>query len=41
VRQDNKYVLQADDGKTYEIDHQDEVKKYEGKKIRVTGKAGF
>jgi hypothetical protein len=38
VKQSDKYVLQdAATGTTYDIDHQDEVKKFEGKKVRVHG----
>jgi hypothetical protein len=37
VAQGNKYVLQSDNGTTYDIDHQDQVKKFEGKKVRVHG----
>jgi hypothetical protein len=37
VQQGNKYVLQSDNGTTYDIDHQDQVKKFEGKKVRVHG----
>jgi cytoskeletal protein RodZ len=37
VQQGSKYVLQADNGTTYDIDHQDQVKKFEGKKVRVHG----
>jgi hypothetical protein len=38
VKQGDKYVLQdASTGTTYDIDHQDEVKKFEGKKVRVRG----
>jgi hypothetical protein len=38
VKQGNKYVFQdAATGTTYDIDHQDEVKKFEGKKVRVHG----
>lgn len=38
VKQGDKYVLQdAATGTTYDIDHQDEVKKFEGKKVRVHG----
>jgi hypothetical protein len=34
----DKYVLQdAASGTTYDIDHQDEVKKFEGKKVKVHG----
>jgi hypothetical protein len=37
VKQGDKYVLKDDSGKTYDIDHQDEVKKFEGKRVRVQG----
>jgi len=37
VKQGDKYVLQDDSGKTYDIDHQDDVKKFEGKRVRVQG----
>jgi Protein of unknown function (DUF5818) len=38
VKSGDKYVLQdADTGKTYEVDHQDQVKQFEGKKVRVHG----
>lgn len=38
VKQGSKYVLQdASTGTTYDIDHQDEVKKFEGKRVRVHG----
>ena len=38
VKQGDKYVLQdAATGTTYDIDHQDEVKKFDGKKVRVRG----
>jgi cytoskeletal protein RodZ len=38
MKQGDKYVLQdAATGTTYDIDHQDEVKKFEGKKVRVHG----
>jgi outer membrane biosynthesis protein TonB len=33
----DKYVLKDDGGKTYDIDHQDDVKKFEGKRVRVQG----
>ena len=32
------WALKTDSGKTYDIDHQDDVKKFEGKKVRVQGK---
>ena len=38
VKSGDKYMLQdADSGKSYDIDHQDQVKQYEGKKVRVHG----
>jgi cytoskeletal protein RodZ len=38
VKAGDKYVLQdAASGKSYDIDHQDQVKQYEGKKVRVHG----
>jgi uncharacterized protein YdeI (BOF family) len=38
VKSGDKYVLQdAASGATYDIDHQDQVKPYEGKKVRVHG----
>ena len=38
VKQGDKYVLQdASTGTTYDIDHQDQVAKYEGKRVRVRG----
>ncbi|HKV80194.1 MAG TPA: DUF5818 domain-containing protein [Candidatus Sulfotelmatobacter sp.] len=37
VKSGDKYVLKDDTGKTYDIDHQDEVKKFEGKRVRVQG----
>ena len=37
VKSGDKFVLQDASGKTYDIDHQDEVKKYEGKQVRVKG----
>jgi len=38
VKSGDKYVLKDDSGKTYDIDHQDDVKKFEGKRVKVTGK---
>jgi outer membrane biosynthesis protein TonB len=38
VKAGDKYVLKTDSGKTYDIDHQDEVKKFDGKRVRVKGK---
>jgi hypothetical protein len=38
VKSGDKYMLKDDAGKTYDIDHQDEVKKFEGKRVRVQGK---
>ena len=37
MKQGNKYGLKDDSGKMYDIDHQDEVKKFDGKKVRVHG----
>jgi uncharacterized protein YdeI (BOF family) len=38
VKQGDKYMFQdAASGTMYDIDHQDEVKKFEGKKVRVHG----
>jgi hypothetical protein len=38
VKQGDKYMFQdAASGQTYNIDHQEEVKKFEGKKVRVHG----
>jgi len=37
VKQSDKYVLKDDAGKVYDIDHQDDVKKFEGKRVRVQG----
>jgi hypothetical protein len=38
MKQGDKYVFQdTATGATYDIDHQDEVKKFEGKRVRVHG----
>ncbi len=38
VKSGDKYMLQdAASGKSYDIDHQDQVKEFEGKKVRVHG----
>jgi hypothetical protein len=38
VKSGDKYVLQdTAHGTTYDLDHQDQVKKFEGKKVRVSG----
>jgi hypothetical protein len=37
VKSGDKFVLQDDKGTTYDIDHQDVVKKFEGKRVRVVG----
>ena len=37
VKSGDKYVLKDDSGKVYDIDHQDQVKKFEGKRVRVHG----
>jgi outer membrane biosynthesis protein TonB len=33
----DKYMLKDDTGKTYDIDHQDDVAKFEGKRVRIQG----
>jgi uncharacterized protein YdeI (BOF family) len=39
VKSGDKYVFQdAASGNTYDIDHQDEVQKFEGKRVKVHGK---
>ena len=37
MKQADKYVLQDDAGHTYDVDHQDDVKKFEGKRVRIQG----
>lgn len=37
VKSGDKFMLKDDSGHTYDIDHQDEVKKFEGKRVRVQG----
>ncbi|HZW94812.1 MAG TPA: DUF5818 domain-containing protein [Candidatus Eremiobacteraceae bacterium] len=38
VRSGDRYMLHDESsGKTYDIDHQDEVQKYEGKRVKVHG----
>lgn len=37
TQQGGKYVLQSENGTVYDIDHQDQVKKFEGKRVRVHG----
>jgi hypothetical protein len=37
VKQGSKYVLKDDSGKVYDIDHQTDVAKFEGKRVRVQG----
>jgi hypothetical protein len=37
VKQGSKYVLKDDSGKVYDIDHQADVAKFEGKRVRVQG----
>lgn len=38
VKSGDKYVLQdSAHGATYDLDHQDQVKKFEGKRVRVSG----
>ena len=37
VKSGDKYMLKDDSGKTYDIDHQTDVAKFEGKRVRVKG----
>ena len=37
AKQGDKYVLKDDSGHVYDIDHQDEVKKFDSKRVRVQG----
>lgn len=37
VKQGDKYVLKEDSGKVYDIDHQTDVAKFDGKRVRVQG----
>ncbi len=37
TKQGDKYVLRDDSGQTYDIDHQAEVAKFDGKRVRVQG----
>jgi hypothetical protein len=37
TKQGDKYVLKDDSGQTYDIDHQTEVAKFDGKRVRVQG----
>ena len=37
-KEGDKYVLKDDAGKVYDIDHQTDVAKFEGKRVRVQGK---
>jgi outer membrane biosynthesis protein TonB len=37
VKQGEKYMLKDDSGKMYDIDHQSDVAKFEGKRVRVQG----
>ena len=37
VKSGDKYMLKDDSGKTYDIDHQSDVAKFEGKRVRVQG----
>lgn len=36
-KQGDKYVLKDDSGNTYDIDHQTDVAKFDGKRVRVQG----
>ncbi len=35
--QEGKYILQGEDGKTYQLDDQDKAKQFDGKNVKVTG----
>lgn len=37
VKQGDKYMLKDDSGKMYDIDHQTDVAKFDGKRVRVQG----
>jgi outer membrane biosynthesis protein TonB len=37
VKSGDKYMLKDDSGKTYDIDHQTDVAKFDGKRVRVKG----
>jgi Protein of unknown function (DUF5818) len=37
VKHGDKYMLKDDSGKMYDIDHQSDVAKFEGKRVRVQG----
>jgi cytoskeletal protein RodZ len=37
VKSGDKYVLQEDGGTTYDVDHQEAVQKFEGKRVKVHG----
>ena len=38
VKSGDKYMLKTDSGKSYDIDHQDDVMKFDGKRVKVQGK---
>ena len=38
VKSGDKYMLKDDSGKMYDIDHQSDVAKFDGKRVRVQGK---
>lgn len=38
MKSGDKYMLKTDSGKTYDIDHQDDVMKFDGKRVKVQGK---
>jgi len=37
VKSGDKFVFQDESGSTYDVDHQDQVKQFEGKKVRIHG----
>jgi len=38
VKSGGKFVLQADHGSTYDLDHQEDVRSFEGKKVSLQGR---
>jgi hypothetical protein len=38
VKSGGKFVLQADHGSTYDLDHQEDVSSFEGKKVSLQGR---
>jgi hypothetical protein len=38
VKSGGKFVLQADHGSTYDLDHQEDIRSFEGKKVSLQGR---